>query len=124
MKARRRVVASVRDAGQCRYYRAGREFVLNGFTPQGLCDSAYAALSRDAQTLAYGGSLPWVVGGVVTTRCPDPHGAIWELRVEDAAERRPAAMGDEAADDSDPSGMATGSITACRGLQEIGRAHV
>ncbi|MDY0308014.1 MAG: 4Fe-4S binding protein [Desulfovibrionaceae bacterium] len=117
MKARRTVVARVREAGQCRYYRAGREFVLNGFTPNGLCDSAYAALSRDAQTLAYGGALPWAAGGVVTTRCPDPHGAVWELHVEDATERRSAAMGDGVAGDSDSSGMATCSITACRGLQ-------
>jgi uncharacterized repeat protein (TIGR04076 family) len=55
---RRKVIAKVMNPGQCRYYRAGQEFLLGGFTPKGLCDSAYAVLSRDAQTLANGGTLP------------------------------------------------------------------
>ncbi len=44
---RRRIVAKILDSGQCRYYRVGQEFILGGFTPNGLCDSAYAVLSRD-----------------------------------------------------------------------------
>lgn len=48
---RRKVIAGVVEPGQCEYYKAGRSFALNGFTPQGLCDSAYAVLSRDAQVL-------------------------------------------------------------------------
>lgn len=83
---RHRVVATVVDAGQCRYYRLGRSFALTGFTPRGICDSAYAVLSRDAHTLAYGGRLPWQKDGRVRTRCPDPHGALWELSVDDQAE--------------------------------------
>ncbi len=78
---RRKIVAKVLESGQCRYYRSGQEFVLSGFTPKGLCDSAYAVLSRDAQTLAYGGSLPWRKDGAVLMRCPDPEGATWELRL-------------------------------------------
>lgn len=76
---RRKVMAKVIDPGQCRYYEKGVTFSLTGFTPEGVCDSAYAALSRDAQTLRYGGKLPWQRNGVVLTRCPDPHGATWEL---------------------------------------------
>lgn len=82
---RSKVIAKVLNPGQCRYYRAGQEFFLGGFTPKGLCDSAYAALSRDAQTLAYGGTLPWQKGGAVQTHCPDPVGVVWELRVESSA---------------------------------------
>ncbi|MBI5725986.1 MAG: TIGR04076 family protein [Planctomycetes bacterium] len=80
---RRKIIAKVLDPGQCRHYRSGQEFVLSGFTPKGLCDSAYSVLSRDAQTLAYGGSLPWQKEGSVLARCPDPVGAIWELRLAD-----------------------------------------
>lgn len=83
---RHKVLATVVDAGQCRYYRPGRSFVLAGFTPRGICDSAYAVLSRDVQTLAYGGRLPWQKDGRVRTRCPDPDGALWELYVDDQTE--------------------------------------
>lgn len=79
---RRKVIAKVLNPGQCRYYHAGQEFLLGGFTPKGLCDSAYVVLSRDAQTLAYGGTLPWQKAGAAQTHCPDPVGAVWELRVE------------------------------------------
>jgi uncharacterized repeat protein (TIGR04076 family) len=77
------VMAKVVDPGQCRYYSTGATFSLTGFTPKGVCDSAYAALSRDAQTLRYGGRLPWQRNGVVLTRCPDPQGATWELSLID-----------------------------------------
>jgi len=81
---KRRVVARVVDAGSCRYYRTGQEFVLTGFTPKGVCDSAYAVLSRDAQTMRCGGTIPWGKDGRVLTRCPDPEGALWELWLEQA----------------------------------------
>lgn len=42
---RRRIIAKVLDPGECRYYRAGQEFALGGFTPKGLCDSAYRLAS-------------------------------------------------------------------------------
>ena len=77
-----KVIARVIEAGDCRYYRQGQEFILNGFTPKGVCDSAYQVLSRDAQTMRYGGKLPWQKEGRVLTRCPDPQGALWELRLE------------------------------------------
>ena len=80
---RPKITATVAEPGDCRYYKKGRSFVLGGFTPKGVCDSAYAALSRDAQTLRYGGQLPWQKDGRVLTRCPDPGGALWELRIED-----------------------------------------
>ena len=80
---RRRVTATVIDPGQCRYYRKGQRFVLRGLTPKGVCDSAYAVLARDAQTMAYGGKLPWEKDGRILTRCPDPEGALWELRLSD-----------------------------------------
>jgi len=78
---KRKVVARVVEADECPYYEAGREFVLGGFTPKGVCDSAYAVLSRDAQTMRCGGRLPWQKDGRVLTRCPDPTGALWELRL-------------------------------------------
>lgn len=101
---RRNVIARVVESGQCEYYKAGRSFALNGFTPQGLCDSAYAALSRDAQVLAYGGSLPWSKDGVLRTHCPDCKGATWELKV--------------AEEDAPPEAGQNGwRIEACRGCE-------
>jgi uncharacterized repeat protein (TIGR04076 family) len=88
-KSKRRVIARVVDAGECPYYGVGREFVLSGFTPKGVCDSAYAVLSRDAQTMRCGGRLPWQKDGRVLTRCPDPTGALWELRRAEPAEEEP-----------------------------------
>ena len=78
---KRTVIARVIKAGDCRYYRRGQEFILSGFTPKGICDSAYQMLSRDAQTMRCGGKLPWQKEGRVLTRCPDPQGALWELRL-------------------------------------------
>lgn len=83
---RPRVLTTVIDPGKCRHYQKDRTFVLGGFTPKGVCDSAYAALSRDAQALRYGGTLPWQKDGRVLTRCPDPEGALWELRLDDSHE--------------------------------------
>ena len=80
---RRKVIAEVLDPGDCRYYHEGQKFTLGFFTPVGLCGGAYGVLSPDAQTLRYGGKLPWAKNGVVLTRCPDPHGALWQLRLAD-----------------------------------------
>ncbi|MBM4025106.1 MAG: TIGR04076 family protein [Planctomycetes bacterium] len=82
---RPRVIAEVVEPGQCRYFRKGQRFPLGGFTPAGLCASAYAVLARDAQTMRYGGTLPWATQGRVLTRCPDPQGALWQLQVEGEA---------------------------------------
>ena len=80
---KRKVVARVVDPGHCRYYTEGQTFRLGGFTPKGVCDSAYAVLSRDAQTLRHGGHPPWADAGRILTRCPDPKGALWELCLEE-----------------------------------------
>ena len=79
---RPQVFAEVIERGQCRYFQKGQRFALGGFTPAGLCASAYAALARDAETMRYGGTLPWARDGKVLTRCPDPQGTLWQLRVE------------------------------------------
>ncbi|MDR4508063.1 MAG: TIGR04076 family protein [Candidatus Brocadiaceae bacterium] len=76
-----KVFASVIKKGTCSYYKEGDSFPLTGFTPKGLCDSAYAVLSRDALALRYGAALPWQTSEhTVTTHCPDPTGAVWELK--------------------------------------------
>jgi uncharacterized repeat protein (TIGR04076 family) len=74
-----KVVAEIIDAGKCRFYKAGRKFILGGFTPAGLCHSAYMALAPDAQTMRFGGKIPWAKDGKVLTRCPDPEGVLWQL---------------------------------------------
>jgi len=85
-RKRYKVIATVVKRGTCRYYREGTSFELTGFTPKGICDSAYAVLSRDAYALAYGANIPWQTGpDTLLTHCPDPDGAVWELkRVLDA----------------------------------------
>ena len=83
----RKVIAEMVDAGHCPYYQKGRKFILCGFTPAGVCDSAYAVLSRDAQTLRYGGKLPWQKDGKVLTRCPDPEDAMWALYLVEDSDR-------------------------------------
>ena len=85
---RPKVIAEVVDPGCCRYYQKGRKFILGGFTPAGVCDSAYTVLSRDAQTLRYGGKLPWQKDGVVLTRCPDPEGALWALHLAEESDSK------------------------------------
>jgi dissimilatory sulfite reductase (desulfoviridin) alpha/beta subunit len=104
----KQVIARVVERGDCRYYDAGTEFTLTGFTPKGICDSAYAVLSRDAQTMRYGGALPWQRDGRVLTRCPDPAGATWELRMEDQSEERRNA---------EHSGRETWELSSCRGSE-------
>jgi uncharacterized repeat protein (TIGR04076 family) len=76
----KKVIAEIIDAGKCRFYKTGRKFILGGFTPSGLCHSAYMALAPDAQTMRFGGSIPWAKDGKVLTRCPDPEGVLWQLR--------------------------------------------
>jgi uncharacterized repeat protein (TIGR04076 family) len=75
-----KIVAEIIDAGKCRFYKTGRKFILGGFTPAGLCHSAYMALAPDAQTMRFGGKIPWAKDGKVLTRCPDPEGVLWQLR--------------------------------------------
>jgi len=83
-KSKIRVTARVIDAGTCRYYKAGQSFSIGGFTPQGMCVSAYLAVIRDAQAMRYGARLPWEKDGKVLTRCPDPTGALWQLEKDES----------------------------------------
>lgn len=85
MKCKKRasfkVFATVVKQGSCNYYKEGDSFPLSGFTPKGLCDSAYAVLSRDSLALRYGANLPWQTSeNTLLTHCPDPTGAVWELK--------------------------------------------
>ena len=76
-----KVFATVVKKGSCNYSKEGDTFPLTGFTPKGLCDSAYAVLSRDALALRYGAKLPWQTSEhTLLTHCPDPTGAVWELK--------------------------------------------
>lgn len=76
-----KVVATVVEKGSCDYYKKGDSFPLTGFTPKGVCDCAYAVLSRDAQSLRYGARLPWQTSeNTLLAHCPDPTGAVWELK--------------------------------------------
>lgn len=83
MKKRKKILATVVKNGNCRFYKVNDSFVLTGFTPRGICDSAYNAISKDAVVMAYGGKLPWEKDGKVLTHCPDPEGAVWELKIID-----------------------------------------
>lgn len=78
-KKKIKVIAKIIDAGTCRYYMQGQSFTIGGFTPKGMCVSAYMAVIRDAQAMRYGAKLPWEKDGKVLTRCPDPEGAMWQL---------------------------------------------
>lgn len=80
--SKRKVIAKIVKSGQCKYYKDGQSFVIGGFTPSGMCVSAYMAVIRDAQAIRYGAVLPWQKDGKVLTHCPDPEGALWELSIE------------------------------------------
>ena len=58
-KAKTKVIAKIIDAGKCRYYKQGQSFTIGGFTPKGMCVSAYMAVIRDAQAMRYGAKMPW-----------------------------------------------------------------
>lgn len=109
------VIAEVVEPGHCRYFQPGQRFTLGGFTPAGLCASAYTALCGDAQTMRCGGTLPWAREGKVLTRCPDPQGVLWQLRLE----RRPEAVDIEAIASTAPESDGQGRyhLQPCRGLR-------
>lgn len=108
------VIAEVVEPGQCQYFYKGQRFMLGGFTPAGLCASAYAVLARDAQTMRCGGTLPWARQEKVLTRCPDPQGALWQLRIDGAAERADAERKEATSEPSESDGY---QVLPCRGLQ-------
>ena len=51
------------DAGQCKYYKEDQTFPIGGFTPKGMCVSAYMAVIHDSQAMRYGATLPWQKDG-------------------------------------------------------------
>ena len=51
VKSKIRVIAKIIDAGQCKHYKEGQAFSIGGFTPKGMCVSAYMAVIRDAQAM-------------------------------------------------------------------------
>lgn len=116
--AKKIVIAEVVKAGTCRYYWVGQKFMLDGFTPAGLCDSAYVVLARDVRVMRYGGKLPWEKDGTVMTHCPDPQGAIWQLRLADNNECQPLQQNGKAQSDG-PTDKNTGpyEMKACRGFR-------
>ena len=84
-KTQIKIIAKIIDAGKCRYYKQGQSFTIGGFTPKGMCVSAYMAVIRDAQAMRYGAKMPWEKDGKILTRCPDPEGALWQLeKVEES----------------------------------------
>lgn len=114
---RHKVIAEVIEAGCCRYYEKGRKFVLDGFTPAGLCDGVYAVLSRDAQTLGYGGKLAWEKNGVVLTRCPDPNGALWQLRPANDSDIEAVTSAEVKRRDKAGKASSCYEVSACLGIE-------
>ncbi len=53
-KSKYKISAKLIKKGSCPYYEEGLTFQLTGFTPNGLCDSAYAVISRDELALRLG----------------------------------------------------------------------
>ncbi len=114
---RRKVIAEIVDAGDCRYFKKGTKFVLGGFTPAGLCDSAYIVLSRDARVLRYGGALPWAKEGKVLTRCPDPHGALWQLKLANDSDIEAATSAAGQRRYRYGKASSCDEVSACRGME-------
>ena len=56
-------------------HRVGEEFRLEGYTPEGLCLTAFAGLLPMARILAAGGSLGPETDRIVAS-CPDPKGGL------------------------------------------------
>ena len=80
-KSKYKISAKLIKKGSCPYYEEGLTFQLTGFTPNGLCDSAYAVISRDTLALRYGADLPWKKDDdTIHTHCPDSVGAVWEIK--------------------------------------------
>ncbi len=115
---RRKVIAEVVDSGHCRYYKKGRKFVLGGFTPAWLCESAYIVLSRDARVLACGGALPWAKEGKVLTRCPDPQGALWQLRLAINSDIEAVTSATVGKDNKDKEPPSLYKVSICRGMTD------
>jgi len=52
--------------------KPGKEFIVNGTTPAGMCISAFGAILPAIQVLKFGGSFPWEKDpNVAYIGCPD-----------------------------------------------------
>jgi uncharacterized repeat protein (TIGR04076 family) len=86
MKAKRIIVELIDPAG-CRYYRRGQKFELTGGRkPEGFCDNGYLTVSKALKSLLDDNKLPGKANDRILVRCQPPHGAVWEVRLEDVAE--------------------------------------
>lgn len=67
--------------GRCsRGLKVGQTWVLDGFTPAGMCEQAYLSIAPVARIYRYGGRPPADRGGYKFLGCVDPRGPIFELR--------------------------------------------
>ncbi len=88
MMERRRIIAELIDPGECRHYRRGQKFVLEGrVKPAGFCDGGYIAVSRAARMLLENNKMDSLKSDRVLAKCSrrHSHGAIWEVYLEDIA---------------------------------------
>ena len=73
----------VSQKGTCsQEHRVGDQWVTSGKTPEGICLSAFDALSPMMRVLMFGGAFPWEADpDVATVVCPDPtNPVVFELR--------------------------------------------
>jgi len=69
--------------GKCQgdFHDIGKSFTVDWKTPEGMCISAWDAISPFVLTLSCGGNLPWEKEkGTAIVHCPDPKGIVLELR--------------------------------------------
>lgn len=83
----KKIIAELLDPGGCRHYSREQKFELTGgFKPAGFCDSGYLAASKALKILLKENSLPGEANDKILAQCPRPHGAVWEVRLEDVIE--------------------------------------
>ena len=63
-------------------HEVGQEWVIGGKTPDGICLSAFNAISPAVRVLMFGGAFPWSSDpDVATAACPDAaNPVVFELR--------------------------------------------
>jgi len=72
--------------GECNqgFHKIGDEWVVENFTPCGLCTSAFASIFPLILTLQCGGKYFWENDKKVTRAiCPDDNGLVFEIREAD-----------------------------------------
>lgn len=80
----KRIIAELIDPGGCLHYRKGQKFELTGNSkPAGFCESGYIGVSEALKRLLGDNKLPGAADDRILAQCPRPHGAIWEVRLED-----------------------------------------